>query len=193
MFIRRFLQTSVSFQSKSTDIFLFSNLLFPKEPLKSKLNRYERILEEIGPIYKEIKVERLRNLNNLIIESDDDDFSSIKIGKIGKIPTVEIIKLKLENCSNWEEIENLISILKEIRFLGSPKRKEISRILFKKLEEIYENIPKNDFLIKNLYEMVKFEQLNPLIIPKEEEVKEESTEIYKKIVYTAKDLIISRQ
>ena len=140
-------------------------------------------MNEIGPIFKEIKVERLCNLNLIFVESENI--------KIGKIPTAEILKLKLENCSNWEEIENLIFILKEIRFLGSPKRKEISRILFKKLEEIYENYPKNDFLIKNLNEMVKFEQLNPLIIPKE--VKEESTEIYKKIVYTAKDLIISRQ
>ena len=101
MFIRRFLQTSVSFQSKSTDIFLFSNLLFPKEPLKSKLNRYERILEEIGPIYKEIKVERLRNLNNLIIESDDDDFSSIKIGKIGKMDFNShfCVELKMRHAS----------------------------------------------------------------------------------------------
>lgn len=149
--------------------------------MKSKLNRYERILNEIGPIYKEIKAERLRNLN--LIEG----FPSIKIGKI---PSIETIKFKLENCSNWEEIKKIIPILKEIRFLGSPKRKEISRTLFEKLEEIYESNPENDLLIECLNEMVSFEQLNPLIIPAE--VNEESSEIYKTIVYTAKDLISSQ-
>lgn len=151
-------------------------------PLKSKLNRYEAVLNEIGSIYKEIKAERLRNLN-LIEGSTESEFSSIKTGQI---PAVERIKYKIENCKTWDEIKNLIPILKEIRFLGSPKRTEISQSLIKKLEEVYEEFPEDENLIKFLLEMVSYEQLNPLIIP--EEATDECSETFKKIIYTVKDL-----
>lgn len=172
MFIRRFLQTSILVQSKNFTIRLVFFKFF-LEPLKSKLDRYESLLNEIGPIYKEIKVERLLNF----------DF----IDKTGKIPSINVIKLKLKKCSNWDELKNLIPIFKEIRFLGSPKRSEISENLFKKLEEIYEKFPEDEILIKFLYEMISYEQLNPLIIPSE--VPEETSDIYKTIIYTAKDLM----
>lgn len=131
----------------------------------------------------EIKAERLRNLNLIDASSE---FASLKFGKI---PSVKVISLKIENCSNWEELKNLIPILREIRFLGSPKRTEISRLLFAKLEQIYKKNSDEELLVKCLHEMVSFEQLNPLILPKD--TPEESSEIYKTIIYTAKDLAAS--
>lgn len=151
--------------------------------MKSKLDRCETVLKEIQTIFKEIKAERLENLKLI------DEFSEFASIKTGKIPKLKILLLKLENCSNWEEIKILIPIFKEIRFIGSPKRTEISQLLLKKFEEIYEKSPEDEILIKFLYEFLKFDQLNPLIIPKE--VPEDSSEIYKTIVYTAKDLLLN--
>ena len=175
--MRRFLQTSVSLQSTkaSHSVALKSFLFCFLEPLKSKVDRYERILNEIGMVYREIKAERLCNLNDEVAEI-----------KTGKIPSVETLKAKMEKCSNWKEIGVLISLLREIRLLRKPQRTEISKTLLKKLEDIYEKFPEEESLIKCLNDLVTFEQLNPVVIPSE--VSEEASEIHKRIIYTLKDM-----
>lgn len=152
------------------------------EPLKSKLDRYETVLNDVERIFKQIKAERLRNLNSISVE-EASEFPALNIGKI---PSIKTIISKLENCTTWDQLENFIPILKEIRFLGSPKRTEISETLLKKLEEIYGNNSEDEKLVKVLNDLTIFDQLNPLILPKE--IEEEASETYKTIIYTAKDL-----
>lgn len=151
------------------------------EPLKSKLNRYESAMKGIETAFRAIKSERLRNLNLIV----DSEFPGIKTGRI---PQVSSLVSKIESCTNWQDLRKIVAVLREIRFLGSPKRTEISAVLLNKLSEIYENNGESDAILVELFgELLEFDQMNPLILP--EIVSEESKDVLKTIIYTAKDIL----
>ena len=139
-------------------------------------------MKGIQETYKAIKAERLRNLEFF---ADSDFCGGVKVGKI---PPVALLTSKIENCANWEDLRNIAAVLREIRFLGSPKRTEISAVLLKKLSEIYGNGGESDaILVEILGKLLEFEEMNPLILP--EIVSEEAEESLKTVIYTARDIL----
>ena len=136
----------------------------------------------IEAAYKAIKGERLRNLN-LIVDSEFDGV------KTGKIPPMGSLISKIENCTNWEDLRKIVAVLREIRFLGSPKRAEISIVLLSKLSEIYERDEEgSDALLVGLLDgILEVDEMSPLILP--DSVPAESNETLKTILYTAKDIL----
>ena len=139
-------------------------------------------MKGIQETYKAIKAERLRNLEFI---ADSDFCGGVKVGKI---PPVALLTSKIENCANWEDLRNIAAVLREIRFLGSPKRTEISAVLLKKLSEIYGNGGESDaILVEILGKLLEFEEMNPLILP--EIVSEEAEESLKTVIYTARDIL----
>jgi len=135
----------------------------------------------IETAYKAIKSERLSNLNLIV----DSEFAEIKTGRI---PRVALLVSRIEGCSNWEDLRKIVAVLREIRFLGSPKRTELSTALLDKLSEMYENNVDSDAILVGLLgELLESDQMNPLILP--ESVPEESKEALKTVIYTARDIL----
>ena len=136
-------------------------------------------MKGIEEMYKAMKSERLRNLKLIT------DFDGIKTGKIPSVPS---LITRIENCSSWEDLKKVVPVLREIRFLGSPKRTEISATLLKKISEIYASNEEDAAnLVGILSELLEFDEMNPLILP--ESVSEELDEPLKAILYTAQDIL----
>lgn len=146
------------------------------------MNRYECAMKGIESAFTAIKRERLRNLKFI---AADSEFSGIKTGQI---PPVNSLVSRVENCANWQDLRKIVAVLREIRFLGSPKRTEVSAVLLKKLSEMYENNAESEgILVELLGELLEFDQMNPIILP--ESVPEESKDALKTIFYTARDIL----
>lgn len=113
----------------------------------------------------------------------------------GKIPSLKSILSQIsdEKSRNWDSMKEIIAILKEMRFLGFPKRKEISDSILFQLSEIYSSNPNDEeILVKCLEDLTKIDQMNPLIITNEP-IPEDSTESYKIIISTLQDMMMKRK
>lgn len=148
------------------------------------MDRAERIKSEIETAYKTIKVERNRNLNLI---SD----STLRAG--GKIPSIKTILKKIDaECQNWNEMKGIIAILREMRFLGFPKRTEISSALLNRLSELYAADSNHEALIGCLEDLISVDEMNPLIFS--EDIKEGlsdddcTSSAYKTVIYTLQDM-----
>lgn len=147
------------------------------------MNRIERAKEGIETTYKSIKLERLRNLNLIPANSN--------IKTSGRIPPVDSLLQEISTCSDWEELRKTGALLKELRFLGSPKRTSISTNFLTKTSQIYSTTlheNKEKILCEFLDEMMKYDQLNPLIIP--EIVPEDLNESIKTVLYTSQSILL---
>ena len=163
------------------------------------MDRYETVLKDIEKTFQTLKAERLNNLKQITPNISDisanenvPKFNYSDLMK-GKIPSISLIISQLESCGNWNQLRIILAVLKEIRFLGSPKRKDISVVLLKKIAEIYENCSdgvdcnRDEELVRYLNELLAFDQMNPLIVPKE--CSEDATEALKTVIYTAQDIL----
>lgn len=147
------------------------------------------MMKVIGAAYKDLKAERIRNLNSISADSN--------LLKTGKIPTIKELVEGLDGCTTWDQLQESISILREVRYLGSPKRKEISAALLNSLARIYESEAdcegRDENLVKCLSEIVSHDQMNPLILSDETagETGEElvdGSDSYRTVLYTALDI-----
>lgn len=147
------------------------------------MDRFESVKKEIESIYKTIKVERNRNLNLINDES-------LKNG--GKIPSIKTILSKIDDeCKDWNGIKEIVAILKEMRFLGFPKRSEISSAFLNRLAQIYAADSNHEELVGCLEDLLLIDEMNPLIIP-DGVLPEDSSDAYKTVVYTLQDMNINK-
>lgn len=138
------------------------------------------MMKAVGEAYKEIKAERLRNLSSISADSG--------LLKTGKIPPVKELIERLEGCTTWNQIKESICILRETRFLGSPKRTEISTALIKSLARVYEDDSNEEALVNCLDRMFAFEQMNPLILSSQLTENTTESDAFKTVLYTALDI-----
>lgn len=163
------------------------------------MDRYETVLKDIGKTFQILKAERLSNLKQITPNISDisanenvPKFNYSELMK-GKIPSINLILAQIESCGNWNQLRIILVVLKEIRFLGSPKRTDISVALLKKIAEIYENCSdgvdcdRDEELVGYLNKLLAFDQMNPLIVPNE--YTEDATEALKTVIYTAQDIL----
>jgi hypothetical protein len=148
------------------------------EPLKSKIDRHETLLKDVNEAFKVLKAERAVNLQK--IHSCE---SLLK----GRLPSLKWVLEVAEKCSDFTEVSSLMFILKEMRFLGSPKRHEISSVLVKKMADIYASQKDDEALLDVLREALRFDQMNPLVIP--QDCPSDACDAFKTIFYTAHDLL----
>ena len=121
------------------------------------MDRVEGVKREIETLYKSLKLERQRNLK--LINADNPILLS-------KIPSIRTVLARIENecVDDWGKMKEIIAIVREMRFLGSPKRTEISTALLNGLVKIY-SIEKDDQkLVECLSNLLSFDEMNPLVI-----------------------------
>lgn len=121
--------------------------------MKSKKERYRVLTQQINSTFQVLKEERRGNLTKLPVDE------TVRTGQILSIK--KMISL-LESSNTWESMNSTISCLKEMRFLGSPKRTEVSNQIIKQLASLYATDPDDTRLVTCLTELLKHEQTNPL-------------------------------
>lgn len=143
------------------------------------MDRFTTVKNEIEGEFQKIKAARISNLNSI-------EEVSLRNG-FGKIPSIKRLLTKIdEECRDWREIGETAAVLRECRFLGLPKRTEISSAFLRRLSQIYEKFPNDEELAKCLENLVSIDEMNPLVIP--QEIGEDASEAYKTVIYTLQDM-----
>lgn len=155
------------------------------EPLKSKLDRFERLQKEIESAYVLLKAERLRNLE--LLPADQRDLI-----KTGRIPGLKSLLDGLAGgLASWSDLRGqVIPLLKEMRFLGAPKRKAVSDALIAAMGRLYSRFKDEKELVDALVDLLAYEQMNPLILEDDKGQLDQNDESYLTVLHTAQDLYI---
>lgn len=120
-------------------------------------DRYASVLEQIRATYRRLRVERARTAEPAMptvfssAPPSSTVLSSVKtLVDRGACPSLSVVREMLHTADNWTSMRTAIDMLREMRFLGAPRRRELSVALLRQLGAIYAQDANDEALVQCL-------------------------------------------